>query len=144
MVNSKIQQEKLNIPVIRLVGEEALVNLKEALKCIDSAIGSNVVNISFPNKYTNSWLFLTVHKHANKAMKYLKLTQSELKVFEEELGKYYNEITFSTTDFIFACSFVFNNRTSLAVIQLRLEEVKREIEKMIFDVERTLDNLNEN
>lgn len=137
MVNSKIQQDKLNTPVIRLAGEEALLNLKEAVKCIDSAIFSNMAIISL-SKHNSERLILAMDKDIQKASKSLKLAQSELKVFEKELNKHYQEIAFSTANFINACDLFFSDTA------LRLKETKKEIESTIFEVERTLEKINEN
>ena len=125
-------------PVIRLAGEEALLNLKEAIKFIDSAIFSNMVIISL-SKHDSGQLMSAIDKDIQKASKSLKLAQSELKVFEKELNKHYQEIDFSTAHLVHACDLFFSDMGPL-----RLKETKSEIENTIFEIERTLDNLNEN
>lgn len=137
MVNSKIQQDKLNTPVIRLAGGEALLNLKEAVKCIDSAILFNMAIISL-SKHDSGQLMSAIDKDIQKASKSLKLAQLELKVFEKELNKHYQEIDFSTANFINACDLFFSNTA------LMLKETKKEIKSTIFEVERTLEKINEN
>lgn len=137
MVNSKIQQDKLNTPVIRLAGKEALLNLKEAVKCIDSAILFNMAIISL-SKHDSGHLMSAIDKDIQKASKSLKLAQLELKVFEKELNKHYQEIDFSTANFINACDLFFSNTA------LMLKETKKEIKSTIFEVERTLEKINEN
>lgn len=137
MVNSKIQQDKLNTPVIRLAGEEALLNLKEAIRCIDSAIFLNMAIISL-SKHNSGQLMSTMDKDIQKALKHLKNAQSELKVFEKELNEHYKEIAFSTANLVHACDLFFSDTA------LRLKETKKEIESTIFEVERTLEKINEN
>ena len=137
MVNTKIQQDKFNTPVIGLAGEEALLNLKEAIRYIDSAIFLNMAIISL-SKHNSGQLMSTMGKDIQKASKCLKIAQSELKVFEKELNKHYKKIAFSTANFMHTYDLFFSDTA------LRLKETKKGIENAIFEVERILDKLNEN
>lgn len=130
--------DKERMEAIR-AGERARNSLENALNALDSARGWGIYDM------LGGGFISTLIKHSkmDKASEYIEEAKADLKSFSRELGdiKEYANVNLSTGDFWGFADWFFDGLLSDWMMQDRINEARRQVQRAIFRVEEILKKL---